>query len=70
MPLQPIDSGALGGAAYDAESRTLTVEYESGSVYEYYDVEPELYEELERSQPHPWHVVGTRVKEHRFRRIR
>jgi hypothetical protein len=70
MAVHPINSDALGGAAYDPGTRTLTVEFESGSVYEYYDVAPELFEELERSQPHPWHVVGTQVKEHRFRRIR
>ena len=47
----------------------LLVQFESGSIYEYFDVEPELFEELEAAQPHPWHVVGERVKEHRFRRL-
>ena len=67
--LPRIDSDALDGASYDPERRVLTVQFESGSVYEYYDVEPELYDELEAAQPHPWHVVGEHVKEHRYRRI-
>ncbi|WP_350349438.1 KTSC domain-containing protein [Agromyces sp. G08B096] len=65
----PIRSDALDGASYDPERRVLTVQFESGSVYEYFDVEPELALELEAAQPHPWRVVGERVKQHRFRRL-
>ncbi|PJJ55201.1 KTSC domain-containing protein [Compostimonas suwonensis] len=69
MALDPIDSDALDGASYDPRTRTLTVSFESGGVYEYYEVDPELVELLERSQPHPWSVVGEDVRAHRFRRI-
>ncbi|MDQ0892904.1 KTSC domain-containing protein [Agromyces ramosus] len=67
--IRRIESEALLGAAYDRESRVLTVQFESGSIYEYFEVEPELYTELEAAQPHPWRVVGARVKEHRYRRL-
>jgi hypothetical protein len=70
MGIRRIESDALNGAAYDAVRRVLTIEFESGSVYEYFDVEPELYAELEAAQPHPWRVVGDRVKAHRYRRLR
>jgi len=69
MRLDPIDSDALDGISYDADRRILTVEFESGGVYEYYDVEPALVAELRREQPHPWRAVGDRVKQHRFRRV-
>lgn len=69
MRVPRIRSDALLGASYDLERRILTVQFETGSVYEYYDVEPELHDELEAAQPHPWRVVGERVKEHRYRRI-
>lgn len=69
MHLDPIDSGALDGASYDAASGTLTVRFESGGVYEYFDVEQSLFDELQKSQPHPWSVVGEEVKAHRFRRL-
>ena len=67
--IRRIESEALLGAAYDGERRVLTVQFESGSVYEYFEVEPGLYAELEAAQPHPWRVVGERVKEHRYRRL-
>jgi hypothetical protein len=70
MRVPRIDSDALNGASYDPERRVLTVEFESGSLYEYYDVDPGLFDELEASQPHPWRVVGERVKAHRYRRLR
>ncbi|MFD4422715.1 KTSC domain-containing protein [Agromyces sp. NPDC058484] len=69
MMVPRIDSDALNGASYDADRRVLTIEFESGSTYEYFDVEPELFDELEAAQPHPWRVVGTRVKEHPYRRL-
>jgi hypothetical protein len=69
MGIRRIQSDALDGVAYDRDRRVLLVQFESGSIYEYFDVEPELFEELEAAQPHPWHVVGERVKEHRFRRL-
>ena len=37
-----VQSEALNGATCDPERRLLTLEFESGSVYEYLDVEPEL----------------------------
>lgn len=70
MRVPNIRSDALDGASYDPDRRVLTVQFETGSVYEYFDVAPELFAELEATQPHPWRVVGARVKEHRYRRIR
>ena len=35
--LRRIDSEALNGAEYDRERRVLTIEFESDSVYEYFD---------------------------------
>ncbi|WP_172979925.1 KTSC domain-containing protein [Agromyces agglutinans] len=70
MRIPRIHSDAVNGATYDPDRRVLTIEFESGSVYEYLDVEPELYADLEAAQPHPWRVVGARVKEHDYRRLR
>lgn len=69
MRLGHIESGALEGASYDPVSRTLTVKFDSGGVYEYYDVAQDLFDALERAQPHPWRAVGEEIKAHRFRRI-
>jgi hypothetical protein len=69
-PLKPIQSDAIDAAGYDGERELPLIRYRSGAVYAYFEVEPELYDELVRSQPHPWSVVGERVKAHRFRQLR
>jgi KTSC domain len=69
MGLKPIRSDALVGVDYDAQRRVLTVKYASGGTYEYYGVEPALFEELIRSQPHPWSRVGDRIKAHPYRQV-
>jgi KTSC domain len=69
MALKPIRSDALVGVDYDRDRRVLTIEYVSGGRYEYYGVDPDLFEELIRSQPHPWSRVGERIKAHPYRRL-
>jgi len=68
MGLQPIRSNALAGIDYDGGRRVLTVRYVWGGTYEFYGIEPGLFEELVRSQPHPWSRVGDRVRAHPSRR--
>lgn len=46
-------SKALREVGYDAESRTLRVDFVSGGRYEYLDVGPEVFEGLVHSD-HPW----------------
>lgn len=41
-------SRAISGIAYDAEQRTLDVEFSSSKVYRYFDVSPEVYAWLSR----------------------
>ncbi|MFN3762814.1 MAG: KTSC domain-containing protein, partial [Anaerolineae bacterium] len=31
---------------YDEDTRTLEIEFHSGGIYQYYDVPPEIYQEL------------------------
>ncbi len=69
MGLKPIRSDALVGVDYDARRLVLTLKCVSGGTYEYYGVEPVLFEELIRSQPHPWSRVGDRIKAHPCRRL-
>lgn len=69
MGIQPIRSEALAGVGYDRRRHVLTVKYAWGGIYEFYGIEPGLFEELVRSQPHPWSRVGDRVKAHPYRRL-
>lgn len=43
MKRDPVESEALTSVGYDPDRRMLEVEFESGAVYRYYDVPPELY---------------------------
>ena len=43
---QPISSGNLDGARYDPTSKTLTVKFKSGSVYEYAGVPHDTYQKF------------------------
>lgn len=46
MQRQPVESSMLRSAGYDAEHSVLELEFNSGRVYQYFDVPPEVFEEL------------------------
>ena len=46
MQLTTVESSMLYAAGYDSKTRTLEVVFNSGGIYQYYDVPPEEYKEL------------------------
>lgn len=56
--LIPIESDNVAMAAYHAEARVMTVLFDSGGLYEYYEVPTRLWEEFLVAQPDPWSSVG------------
>ncbi|QQS28007.1 MAG: KTSC domain-containing protein [Sphingobacteriales bacterium] len=42
----PVDSSMIYAVGYDAESQTLYAEFNSGKIYAYEEVEPDVFEEL------------------------
>lgn len=46
MEWREMSSSVIARAAYDETSRTLTIEFRSGTVYEYFDVPRKIYEGL------------------------
>jgi hypothetical protein len=44
MRRRPVDSSAITSLGYDPESRTLEIEFRSGSVYDYFGVTAGLFE--------------------------
>ncbi len=56
--LIPIQSDNVVAAGYDANSMTMTVQFNNLSTYEYYDILPELWNSFIAAQPHPWSQVG------------
>lgn len=53
-----IQSDNVQAAGYEDSTRTMTVLFDSGGLYEYYDVDPQLWEDFVAAQPHPWSAVG------------
>lgn len=56
--LIPIESSNVNMAGYDATNRVMTVLFDSGGLYEYFDVPPTLWEDFLDAQPSPWSLVG------------
>jgi hypothetical protein len=53
-----IQSDNVRAAGYDASVLVMTVQFNSGYVYEYYGVQPELWNSFIAAQPNPWSQVG------------
>ena len=53
-----IESDNVRLAGYDANSQTMTVEFDDGGRYEYYGVPVSLWNAFIEAQPHPWSAVG------------
>jgi hypothetical protein len=53
-----IQSDNVRAAGYDAASLVMTVQFDNGAIYEYYDVPPDLWTSFIAAQPHPWSQVG------------
>lgn len=68
--MEPIQSDAVAGVAYDALRRTLTVQFRrGGQIYRYFQVPDWLYQRLVQ-QPHPWRRWGKTVMAHASVRLR
>jgi KTSC domain len=46
MRRRRVDSSSLRSVGYDSRSRTLEIEFHSGSAYQYLDVPQAVFEEL------------------------
>ena len=46
MQRKHVTSSAISSVGYDERSSTLEVEFQSGAVYDYFDVPPKVYKAL------------------------
>lgn len=53
-----VQSDNVQAAGYDSNSMTMTVQFNNGYTYEYYDIPAELWDSFIAAQPHPWSQVG------------
>jgi hypothetical protein len=52
-----IESDNVRAAGYNASTLIMTVQFNNGYTYEYYGVQPELWNSFIAAQPHPWSQV-------------
>lgn len=55
----PVDSSNIASIGYDAEDKTLEVEFNDGPIYRYYDVPSSVHEGLMSASSH-----GSYLHEH------
>ena len=67
MNMQPVTSTNVAAVGYDAATRIMRVAFQSGGVYDYFDVNPALFEQM--LLPLPWRRIGATVKAHRYARV-
>ena len=53
-----IQSDNVRAAGYDEASMVMTVQFDNGALYEYYNVPTDLWTSFVAAQPHPWSQVG------------
>jgi hypothetical protein len=52
MLRQPVSSTSLSAVGYDEAKRILEVEFQRGTVYQYFEVPPQVYQELMAAESH------------------
>ena len=67
MNMQPVTSTNVAAVGYDPATRTMRVAFQSGGLYDYYNVNLALFEQM--LQPFPWRRIGQLVKSHGYRRV-
>ena len=52
MNREPVESSDLSSVGYDLSTKTLEIEFNSGGVYQYFDVPEDIYEDLMKAPSH------------------
>lgn len=52
MNRSPVTSSNLESIGYDPDSQTLEIEFKDGHVYQYFDVQPSMYQALMAATAH------------------
>jgi len=62
MRRQHVASSAISSVGYDERSSVLEVQFESGAVYDYFDVPPKVYQDLLKA-PSKGSFVSRRIRD-------
>lgn len=69
MQRLPVDSSDLVSIGYDAKERVLEIEFKENRIYQYLDVEPEVYERFMRTDSYGEFFFAQINKHYRYKRV-
>lgn len=70
MKRTEVESSMIHSVGYDPDKRTLEIEFNSGGVYQYFDVPPEEYEDLMQAESHGRYFLANIRDVYNYRRSR
>lgn len=65
----PVESSDIVSIGYDAKGRVLEIEFKENRVYQYFDVEPRVYELFLRADSYGEYFYANINKHYRYKRI-
>lgn len=65
----PVDSTDLVSIGYDPKTRTLEIEFKEDRIYQYSDVEPDIYERFTRTDSYGEYFYAHINKHYRYKRV-
>lgn len=69
MQRLPVESSDLVSIGYDARERVLEIEFKEGRIYQYLDVEPDIYERFTRTDSYGEYFYAHINKHYRYKRV-
>lgn len=65
-----VDSSNLASVGYDSGNKILEIEFNSGSIYEYYNVPEYEYQNLMNADSHGKYFIANIRNDYRYSRIK
>ena len=65
-----VESSNLASVGFDEATKTLEIQFHSGGIYEYDDVEKEIYDELMNAESKGRYFMGQIRGEYDFSRVK
>jgi non-canonical purine NTP pyrophosphatase (RdgB/HAM1 family) len=69
MQRLPVESSDLVSIGYDAKERVLEIEFKENRIYQYLDVEPDVYERFMRADSYGEYFFAHINKHYRYKRV-
>ena len=65
----PVESSDLVSIGYDPKERVLEIEFKENRIYQYFDVEPDVYERFTRTDSYGEYFYAHINKHYRYKRV-